>query len=378
MPLGMATLIWLALVLGCNATSATDPVVPKQDASKAPAQVANAESSVVAELSEQNRASNVLEQIGSTAILFEDLAGRFALVRDQASARARPLPWAQAHRGCQRAFDDLVNQARVSEALAKAAISLDFVAIEQRLVQRRVGTTDFDKTLKLRGESKASLRAEFKREAGVEALLSAAGSLEISEAEIAAEYQRIRVSTDSDKPRAHVAHILVKFLPREEHATSSPENATVAQKRAWRKAARERAKELYRQARAPGADFAGLAARVSEDPSAAMGGDLGIVSPRDGMVAVFSDAVFALPAGAVSEPVQTRFGMHLIKVYERYEPGQLPMEAVRAQIHARLLLAKKRDASRELLAKLSQQYPATLASKHLEQICRGLAANDAG
>ena len=65
-----------------------------------------------------------------------------------------------------------------------------------------------------------------------------------------------------------------------------------------------------------GEDFAELAAVVSDDEgSAAQGGDLGFFG-RGQMVAPFEEAAFALAPGQLSEPVQTRYGWHLIKVEE--------------------------------------------------------------
>jgi peptidyl-prolyl cis-trans isomerase D len=83
-----------------------------------------------------------------------------------------------------------------------------------------------------------------------------------------------------------------------------------------------------------GADFAELASVVSDDEaSAAKGGDLGTFG-RNRMVKPFADAAFALKAGELSEPVQTRFGWHLIKVEE------LLVEDDEERIHARHILLK--------------------------------------
>lgn len=83
-----------------------------------------------------------------------------------------------------------------------------------------------------------------------------------------------------------------------------------------------------------GADFAELAGVVSEDEaSAAKGGDLGTFG-HDRMVAPFADAAFALEAGELSEPVQTRFGWHLIKVEERLVEDDVE------KVHARHILLK--------------------------------------
>ncbi|HEX7050931.1 MAG TPA: peptidylprolyl isomerase [Longimicrobiales bacterium] len=81
-------------------------------------------------------------------------------------------------------------------------------------------------------------------------------------------------------------------------------------------AARSRALELRAEI-LRGADFAEVARRESADSvSAANGGDLGTFS-RGQMVAAFDDAVWSLPIGRVSEPVQTSFGFHLIRVQSR-------------------------------------------------------------
>lgn len=66
-----------------------------------------------------------------------------------------------------------------------------------------------------------------------------------------------------------------------------------------------------------GADFAELARSHSTDKvSASNGGDLGWVNPGD-MVPEFQEAMNKLEPGEISEPVQTRFGWHLIQVLER-------------------------------------------------------------
>jgi len=68
-----------------------------------------------------------------------------------------------------------------------------------------------------------------------------------------------------------------------------------------------------------GEDFAVLARAHSQDPgSGSEGGDLGWVTPGE-MVPEFEQAMDKLAPGEVSEPVESRFGWHLIQVQERRE-----------------------------------------------------------
>lgn len=66
-----------------------------------------------------------------------------------------------------------------------------------------------------------------------------------------------------------------------------------------------------------GEDFAKIAAEASKDPgSGKEGGDLGFFT-KDKMVSDFAEAAFALKPGAVSAPVKSEFGWHIIKLEER-------------------------------------------------------------
>ncbi|HEX6927650.1 MAG TPA: peptidylprolyl isomerase [Gammaproteobacteria bacterium] len=68
-----------------------------------------------------------------------------------------------------------------------------------------------------------------------------------------------------------------------------------------------------------GEDFAALAKEYSEDPvSAAQGGDLGYQPPGT-MVAAFEEAISRLEPNEISEPFQTRFGIHIAQVLDRRE-----------------------------------------------------------
>ncbi|CTQ49290.1 peptidylprolyl isomerase [Jannaschia donghaensis] len=80
-----------------------------------------------------------------------------------------------------------------------------------------------------------------------------------------------------------------------------------------------------------GADFADLARAESTGPSGPNGGQLGWFGPGM-MVPEFEQAVTDLEAGAVSAPVQTQFGWHVIKLNETRQQEVPGLEQVRAEI----------------------------------------------
>ena len=77
----------------------------------------------------------------------------------------------------------------------------------------------------------------------------------------------------------------------------------------------ERCNELKQEIQ-NGADFADVAAKNSQCPSSAQGGDLGKFGPGQ-MVPEFDKAVFSGDVGVVQGPIQTQFGYHLLEVTSR-------------------------------------------------------------
>lgn len=131
------------------------------------------------------------------------------------------------------------------------------------------------------------------------------------------EDERARFSTDEQRT---IAHILVEV-------PAGADDAAV-------EAARIEAAEIASLARAEGADFAALAAERSDDTGTReTGGDLGVITP--GLFPqAFEEAAFALAAGAVSDPVRTDQGWHVLTVTNLVEGVVQPFEEVRDQLAA--------------------------------------------
>lgn len=103
--------------------------------------------------------------------------------------------------------------------------------------------------------------------------------------------------------------------------------------------ARERLAGYKLRVQSGQADFAALARQYSQDGSAANGGDLGWSDPGL-FVPEFEDAVNRLAPGEISEPVVSRFGVHLIQLLERRKQAlsaEQQREAVRATLRDKKL-----------------------------------------
>ncbi|MEO6624499.1 MAG: peptidylprolyl isomerase [Burkholderiaceae bacterium] len=105
-------------------------------------------------------------------------------------------------------------------------------------------------------------------------------------------------------------------------------------------AARERLAAMKRQLEAGQADFAALAKENSQDGSAAQGGDLGWTGAGT-FVPEFEGTMNALAPGQISEPLVSRFGVHLITVKER-RSVPLGQREIREAIRG-ILREKKQD-----------------------------------
>lgn len=103
-------------------------------------------------------------------------------------------------------------------------------------------------------------------------------------------------------------------------------------------AARARLTDFKRRIQARQADFAALAREHSQDGSAREGGELGWASPGQ-FVPEFEEVMDKLAPGQLSEPLVSRFGVHLIEVLERRNATLGPRE--QREIARRMLREKK-------------------------------------
>ncbi|MGL5440486.1 MAG: peptidylprolyl isomerase [Filifactoraceae bacterium] len=104
-----------------------------------------------------------------------------------------------------------------------------------------------------------------------------------------------------------------------------------------------------------GISFEEAASKYSSCPSSSNGGNLGTFG-KGQMVPEFEEAAFSLEKNAISHPVATQFGYHLIKLIEKEEPKQLNFDEVKSQIHQNLLAEKQHKNYMDNIELLRNKY----------------------
>jgi peptidyl-prolyl cis-trans isomerase D len=152
----------------------------------------------------------------------------------------------------------------------------------------------------------------------------------IDQEEIAQYYQQHPDQFKKEKT-VEARHILFKLDP-------DADDQKVAQ-------VKEKALEVYKMAES-GKDFAELAKNYSEGPTREQGGWLGAFT-RETMVKPFADKAFSMEAGQISEPVQTQFGWHIIKVEKVNGATIMSLESATDEIRNQLAGEKARALARQ-------------------------------
>ena len=160
-------------------------------------------------------------------------------------------------------------------------------------------------------------------------------SIEINEDDLQAAYDRQKAEYQPEE-RRRASHILLNVTgERDETATLE-------------------AAEQIRQRLIAGESFEDLAKELSDDPgSAANGGDLGFAG-KGVFVPPFEQTVWALTPGELSDPVQTEFGIHVIRL-EEIEAAVYPeLDAQREELERSLRRDRAQPLYEERVKELDQ------------------------
>ena len=195
-------------------------------------------------------------------------------------------------------------QERLPEQYKQLEDAVLFEGILEQLIQQTALSQEMEKDLS--GAIELSKENEIRAFLAGE-LLAKIGTADLDETVVEAAYKE-RYAEGEPEMEFSASHILVET--------------------------EEEAKELVTLL-ADGGDFAELAKEKSTGPSGPGGGSLGWFG-KGAMVPAFEQAVIALEDGAVSEPVQTQFGWHVIKRVESRVKEAPALDAVRDEIEREL------------------------------------------
>ncbi len=180
--------------------------------------------------------------------------------------------------------------------------------------------------------------------------------VQVSDRDVADAYAQDR-DRYSKPEQVEASHILIKL----------PEKPSPAEV----EAAKKEAEKVMALAKKPGADFAALAKKYSQGPSAPQGGNLGKFG-RGTMVAPFEELAFKLKPGEIGL-VRTQFGWHVIKVASHQPASVTPLDEVKGEIRKRLVDRQAKDMAQaaaerafdrlglgDSLAKLAKEHHASV------------------
>jgi foldase protein PrsA len=280
--------------------------------------------------------------VGDTTISKASLAELMAASKLHSTAKGSryPAPGTAKYKLLQgNALLYLVNESELEQKLAALhGAPVTEAQIETRLAQVRAQLfgaqpSHYKKELKLEGITEKQLKQELHDE-------------------LVRDHLYAKVTSETTVSNAELEEAYTKY----ESVYTRPSTRTVRQILVDSESL---ADELEKKLHA-GASFAALAAKYSKDTaSAAVGGRVTITQGYS--VPEFEEVAFKLKTHEISEPVQTRYGWHIIEALGPTLTGdRTPLAAVKKQLRSSLLKTKKQAAWKSFLDDMKQEFAPTI------------------
>ena len=230
----------------------------------------------------------------------------------------------------QRIISMLIDEQLIDEKLAAKSIVISDEEVEAKIAeiaaQQNVSRDELLAGAARQGINEADAQEQIRRRLGLEKLIEAElGDEAIITDEAAKKHYDENTERFSTPEQVRASHILIKSGMAE----------------GGKAAAKAKIEDILKQAR-EGADFAELAKTYTEDRgSKKTGGEY--TFPRGRMVPEFEEMAFSMEVGQISDPVETKFGYHIIKLHEKIPPKTTSFEEARERIKENLLNRKKSE-----------------------------------
>ncbi len=203
--------------------------------------------------------------------------------------------------------------------------------VRDMIAKKNSNMEEFKNNLVREGTSFESLKKEIKSQMLRMKLLrwEIKSKVMVSDEEIGAYYDKHR--QDYEGKEAVRLKLIFLALPSKIESKTKTSIKTDMKAKAKIKADAE---ELRRRTLA-GEQFEMLAAKHSQGPGAAQGGDIGFVE-KGTIIAALDSVAFKLAMGQVSEVIESDIGFHIIKAVDKKGAGLKPIAVVREEIKTKI------------------------------------------
>lgn len=258
-----------------------------------------------------------------------------------------------------RLIERLIDQHLVDRAIEQKEIEVSEKEVDDKLetvrarfdeAARAQGTEQsLEKVAQKYGISDGELRDSVRRSIAIEKMLVEQG-LELPDDSEVREYYENNKDKFTRPEQVRARHILAKVNPDADDET-------------WEEA-KKRIQKIRETATSDETDFAKLAEKKSEGPSAKNGGDIGYIS-REQFAPEFTKVAFEQKKGEISEPVRTKYGWHIIKTVDKRESKTLPFEKVQDKLAEQL---KNKRVQKRLQSYLDELRQDAEIEKHPDNV----------
>lgn len=286
--------------------------------------------------------------------LFElEESGREYLARIREKAPADQVD-TMLEEGRKQLLDKLINQRLISQQAVNANIQVSNQELESthagQLQKMELSEEEFRDKLEQSGLSvekyKSDLRSKILRDKLIR--FEVRSKVVVTE-EMMKEYYATQYSEEIEDGDYYLLQIGFTWGDSEE-VQNSPELLEADKARA-----RQRAKKA-RQLIVDGADFGAIAKQSSDLPSAADGGDIGVLE-KDDMAAYMRDAIVELDVGEISPVLETPMGYQFFKLLSRKKDEgveRIPFEAVKEDIRQKLMERNFKETYRQWVEEIKK------------------------
>ena len=218
-------------------------------------------------------------------------------------------------------LDELINNEILIERAKKLILEASDGEVEDKFTELKSPYTEdeFQRQLKERGVSVDDLKRDLRRQLSIQKLLNreVVSKISITDQDVAEFYNANKAQFNVAEPQYRIAQIVI--TPRKEPQIRNRKNDD-----ATNEAEAQRKVKMLMDRLNSGQDFGQLAMDYSEDMnSAATGGDLGYVpeSALNQSDPQLKKLVMGLKPGQVSQPIQLKEGIRILKLITRESPG---------------------------------------------------------